>query len=85
MAYGGENGYANPDGPAVSSNQSGGKGVEYVLPKASVTVLRGLVQWRESGTSIPAACRCPDDRANQPDGVCLLPPSGVYWCLETVV
>src|SRR5271165_908005 len=40
----GQNGYANPDGPAVSSNQSGGKGVEYALPKASVTVLRGLVQ-----------------------------------------
>ena len=40
----GQNGYANPDGPTVSSNQSGGKGVEYVLPKASVTVLRGLVQ-----------------------------------------
>jgi len=40
----GQNGYANPDGPAVSSNQSGGKGVDYVLPKASVAVLRGLVQ-----------------------------------------
>lgn len=40
----GQNGYADPDGPAVSSDQSGGKGVEYVLPKASVTVLRGTVQ-----------------------------------------
>jgi F5/8 type C domain-containing protein len=40
----GQNGYANPDGPAVSSDQAGGKGVEYVLPKASVTVLRSTVQ-----------------------------------------
>lgn len=40
----GQNGYANPDGPAVTSNQPGGKGVEYALPKASVTVLRGTVQ-----------------------------------------
>jgi hypothetical protein len=40
----GQNGYANPDGPAVSSDQSGGKGAEYVLPKASITVLRGTVQ-----------------------------------------
>jgi F5/8 type C domain-containing protein len=40
----GQNGYARPDGPAVISDQSGGKGVEYTLPKASVTVLRGDVQ-----------------------------------------
>jgi hypothetical protein len=40
----GQNGYANPDGPAVSSYESGGKGVEYTLPKASVTVLRGDVR-----------------------------------------
>jgi hypothetical protein len=40
----GKNGYANPDGPAVISDQSGGKGVEYTLPKASVTVLRGAVR-----------------------------------------
>jgi hypothetical protein len=40
----GQNGYARPDGPAVISDQSGGKGVEYTLPNASVTVLRGDVQ-----------------------------------------
>jgi hypothetical protein len=40
----GQNGYANPDGPAVTSDQSGGKGVEYTLPKASITVLRGAVR-----------------------------------------
>jgi hypothetical protein len=40
----GQNGYADPDGPAVISDQSGGKGVEYTLPKASTTVLRGEVQ-----------------------------------------
>jgi len=40
----GQNGYARPDGPAITSDQSGGKGVEYTLPKASVTVLRGAVQ-----------------------------------------
>jgi hypothetical protein len=40
----GQNGYARPDGPAVISDQSGGKGVEYTLPKASITVLRGAVQ-----------------------------------------
>lgn len=41
---GGRNGYADPDGPAVESDQSGGKGVEYTLPKASITVLKGMVQ-----------------------------------------
>jgi len=40
----GQNGYARPDGPAVTSDQSGGKGVEYTLPKASITVLRGTVR-----------------------------------------
>jgi hypothetical protein len=40
----GQNGYADPDGPAVGSDQSGGKGVEYTLPKASITVLRGMVK-----------------------------------------
>jgi len=40
----GQNGYADPDGPAVASDQLGGKGVEYTLPKASVTVLRGAVK-----------------------------------------
>lgn len=40
----GANGYANPDGPAVTSIQPGGKGAEYTLPKASVTVLRGSLK-----------------------------------------
>jgi hypothetical protein len=40
----GQNGYASPDGPAKKSDQSGGKGVQYTLPAASVTVLRGMVQ-----------------------------------------
>jgi hypothetical protein len=40
----GQNGYANPDGPAVTSFQPGGKGVQYTLPAASITVLRGIVQ-----------------------------------------
>ncbi|MGA8152542.1 MAG: discoidin domain-containing protein [Terriglobales bacterium] len=37
----GENSYADPDGPAVTSTQPGGKGVLYTLPAASITVLRG--------------------------------------------
>jgi len=40
----GQRGYANPDGPAVTSTEPGGKGVEYTLPAASVTVLRGEVR-----------------------------------------
>jgi hypothetical protein len=40
----GQNGYADPDNPPVISEKNGGKGVEYTLPKASVTVLRGMVQ-----------------------------------------
>jgi hypothetical protein len=40
----GANGYANPDGPAVVSTQVGGRREEYVLPPASITVLRGVVQ-----------------------------------------
>jgi hypothetical protein len=40
----GPNGYANPDGPAITSTQSGGKGTPYTLPKASITVLRGTLQ-----------------------------------------
>jgi hypothetical protein len=35
---------ADPDGPAATSIQNGGKGAEYTLPTASVTVLRGTVQ-----------------------------------------
>ena len=37
----GASGYADPDGPAASSEQTGGAGTEYVLPGASITVLRG--------------------------------------------
>jgi len=40
----GANGYAQPDGPAVTSTERGGKDTQYVLPKASVTVLRGMVR-----------------------------------------
>jgi hypothetical protein len=40
----GQNGFANPDGPSVTSNQPGGKGVHYTLPEASITVLRGVVE-----------------------------------------
>jgi hypothetical protein len=40
----GANGHANPDGPAILSTQPGGKGTQYLLPKASITVLRGKVQ-----------------------------------------
>ncbi len=40
----GQNGIANPDGPSITSDQPGGKGVLYTLPKASITVLRGMVQ-----------------------------------------
>ena len=40
----GANGYADPDGPAVTSDQQGGKDTEYALPTASVTVLRGAVK-----------------------------------------
>lgn len=40
----GQNGYANPDGPAVTSSQLGGKGVQYTLPASSITVLKGTVQ-----------------------------------------
>jgi hypothetical protein len=40
----GANGYATPDGPTVTSTESGGQGTLYVLPKSSVTVLRGRVQ-----------------------------------------
>jgi len=40
----GQNGYADPDGPALTSHPDGGAGVEYTLPEASITVLRGKVQ-----------------------------------------
>jgi hypothetical protein len=37
-------GYADPDGPAVTSTLSGGAGAQYSLPPASITVLRGKVE-----------------------------------------
>ncbi len=40
----GQNGYANPDGTAVNLEQAHGRVVEYVLPRAAVTVLRGVVR-----------------------------------------
>ena len=40
----GANGFASPDGPAVSSTESGGEGTRYLLPRASITVLRGRVK-----------------------------------------
>jgi len=39
----GPNGYAAPDGPAVGSTVTGGRGAKYTLPAASVTVVRGKV------------------------------------------
>jgi len=40
----GPNGYADPDGPAITSTQPGGEGVQYTLSKASITVLRGRLE-----------------------------------------
>jgi len=37
------NGYADPDGPAVSSTIAGGDNTVCTLPFASVTVLRGRI------------------------------------------
>ena len=34
-------GYADPDGPAVTSTVEGKDRAQYVLPAASITVLRG--------------------------------------------
>jgi len=39
-----KNGYADPDNPPVRSNVNGGPNAEYVLPAASITVLRGRVE-----------------------------------------
>ena len=39
----GQNGYANPDGTAVNVEQADGRVVEYIVPPAAVTVLRGVV------------------------------------------
>ena len=37
-------GYADPDGPAVSSTLNGERGTEYTLPAASLTILRGQLR-----------------------------------------
>ena len=37
-------GYADPDGPAVTSTLDGGEGAQYALPPASITVLRGKIE-----------------------------------------
>ncbi|MGH9503973.1 MAG: discoidin domain-containing protein [Terriglobales bacterium] len=37
-------GYADPDGPAVTATDSGGPEAQYTLPPASITVLRGKVE-----------------------------------------
>jgi hypothetical protein len=39
----GENSHADPDGPPIGSSVAGGAGTSYLLPKASITVLRGRV------------------------------------------
>lgn len=39
----GAGGHADPDGPQVKSAVSGGNGMVYSLPKASITVLRGRI------------------------------------------
>ena len=39
----GRNGYADPDGPAVTSQLNGGADANYTLPPASITVLRGRI------------------------------------------
>jgi hypothetical protein len=39
------NGYADPDGPAVRSTIQGGASAQYTLPAASVTVLRGRIEY----------------------------------------
>lgn len=40
----GVNGYAKPDGPPLLRTQRGGAGAKYVLPAASITVLRGTIK-----------------------------------------
>jgi len=47
----GRDGYADPDGPAVTSTISGGAGTTYKLPPASVTILRGRVGRERAATS----------------------------------
>ena len=40
----GANSFADPDGPPVGTTLPGGPNAAYLLPKASITVLRGRVQ-----------------------------------------
>ncbi len=40
----GQSGHADPDGPIAKSTVTGGAGVHYQLPKASIIVLRGHIQ-----------------------------------------
>jgi hypothetical protein len=40
----GENGHPDPDSPPVGSAQPGGQDATYILPKGSVTILRGLLR-----------------------------------------
>jgi hypothetical protein len=40
-------GYADPDGPAVTSKANGEEGTLYTLPAASVTVLRGRLRSKQ--------------------------------------
>ena len=41
----GKSGYADPDGPAVTSTLTGGQDALYSLPPASINILRGKVEW----------------------------------------
>ena len=40
----GADGYADPDGPIARTTEAGGAQAQYVLPRASVTVLRGTIR-----------------------------------------
>jgi hypothetical protein len=44
------NGFADPDGPAATTTIAGGDNVQYTLPPASVTVLRGRIAGIGAGT-----------------------------------
>src|SRR4029077_18716639 len=44
------NGFAGPDGPAATTTIAGGDNVQYTLPPASVTVLRGRIAGIDAGT-----------------------------------
>jgi hypothetical protein len=42
----GKDSHADPDGPPIGASVAGGAQATYVLPKASITVLRGKVEGR---------------------------------------